>query len=251
MARRLTDIENEIRSREKEFVPFLKNLLEKEVYDFLTQLKKLGPTYLFSGIIRDFFLGYDEIRDVDIMIHTNKDISTLLSKFKHRKNSFGGFKIYIANTVIDLWYLQDTWGLKAKKVMELDLVGEIPKTAFFNFSAILFSFKNKNFIYTKHFLRFLRDRKIDYVFAPNANKALCVVNTFYYRDKLKLPIADRLKLYLKKLDISNYSEYENVQLKHFGKVLYSVEFLRREIKNMVVEQRKRATNKTNIHPELF
>ena len=236
MAKRLSDIEQEIRDREKNFIPYLQELLDKEVYAFILELNKLDNLYLFSGIIRNFFLGVREVRDVDIMIDTTKDITSIVSKHKHRKNSYGGFKIFINKTVIDLWYLQDTWALhNSQKVIEFELEKYIPNTAFFNFSSIIFSFREDAFIYTKYFLRFLRDKKIDYVFEPNANYALCVVNSFYYHDKLKLPLSEKLKDYLFKLNKKYSSDYENVQLKHFGEILYSKKEIQKEIEEMTTQ----------------
>lgn len=240
MARKLIDIEDEIKDKQETFIPFLKSILDNKVYDFIIQLKKIGRAYLFSGIIRDYFLGYSQVRDVDLMIDTDKDIQQLIQKYRYRRNSFGGYKVFIGNTVIDLWYLRDTWALhNSQSVLDIEIEKHIPNTAFFNFSSILFSFRDKRFIYTKHFLRFIRDKKIDYVFEPNANYALCVVNSFYYRDKLNLPFTDKLKEYLKKLEKRYTPDYESVQLKHFGNVIYSNEFIKSEVKNMVVTKRKK------------
>ncbi|GAB2678220.1 hypothetical protein GCM10027036_34840 [Flavihumibacter cheonanensis] len=233
MAKKLSDIEQLIKEKEKDFIPYLKELLDKEVFSFLIDLSKLDSLYLFSGIIRNYFLGVKEVRDVDIMIDSSKDISGFVSKFKHRKNSYGGYKIFINDTTVDLWYLQDTWALhNSQKVIEFELEKYIPNTAFFNFSSILYSFEENSFIYTKYFLRFLRDKKIDYVFEPNANYALCVVNSFYYQDKLKLDFTDKLKEYLQKLNKKYSSDYENVQLKHFGEIIYSKTEIQKEIAEM-------------------
>jgi hypothetical protein len=234
VAKKLSDIEKQIKDKEKDFVPFLKELLDKEVFSFLIELSKLDNLYLFSGIIRNYFLGVKEVRDVDIMIDTSRNISGFVSKFKYRKNSYGGYKIFINDTIVDLWYMKDTWALhNSQKVFDFEVEKYIPNTAFFNFSSILFSFDENNFIFTKYFLRFLRDKKIDYVFEPNANYALCVVNSFYYKDKLKLAFTDKLKDYLLKLDKKYSSDYENVQVKHFGEIIYSKTEIQKEIDEMI------------------
>lgn len=233
MAKKLSDIEKLIKANEKNFIPYLEGLLDKEVFTFLTELREIDSIYLFSGIIRNYFLGVKEVRDVDIMIDSSKDISAFVSKYRHRKNSFGGYKIFINKTVIDLWYLKETWALNySQKVIDYKLEKYIPNTAFFNFSSIIYSFEEDCFIYTKSFLRFLRDKKIDYVFEPNANYALCVVNSIYYQDKLNLAFADNLKEFLYKLNKVYSSDYEKVQIKHFGEIIYSKSKIQREIAEM-------------------
>lgn len=233
MAKKLSDIEQLIKDKEKDFVPYLKEILDKEVFSFIIDLNEIDNLFIYSGIIRNYFLGVNEVRDIDIMIDTSKDISSFINKYKYRKNSYGGYKIYIKDTIVDLWYLQDTWALhNSQKVIEFELEKYIPNTAFFNFSSILYSFKEHSFIYTKYFLRFLRDKKIDYVFEPNANYALCVVNSFYYQDKLKLAFTDKLKCYLLKLNKKYSSDYENVQIKHFGEIIYSKIEIQKEIADM-------------------
>lgn len=224
MAKKLSDIKRAIESREEDFIPYLRERLDSEVVNFLINLSKIDDLYLFSGIIRNYFIGVDEIRDVDVMIDSTKDISNFITKYTHRRNSYGGYKIFINNTTIDLWYLRDTWALRnTQKVLEFELERYIPSTAFFNFSSILFSFKEQTFFYTKHFLRFLRDRRIDYVYEPNANYALCVVNTFYYQDKLKLSLTDNLKRFIFDRYKKYLTEYNTIQIKHFGEILYSNE----------------------------
>jgi hypothetical protein len=230
VARRLSDIENEIKLKEGEFALYLNRILSKDVVSFLFELSKAGSLYLFSGIIRNYFLGINEVRDVDLMIESSEDINSIISKYQYRLNSYGGYKIYINDMVVDLWHLRDTWALhNAQMVMDVELERYIPNTAFFNFSSILYSFKDQTFIYSKFFLRFLRDKKIDYVFKPNANYALCVVNSFYYEEKLKLALADNLKHYLVKLNKQYSKDYETVQLKHFGRIVYSNDEIQRHI----------------------
>lgn len=233
MAKKLSDIVQQIHKKELLFQSFLDEKLGNEISLFLTELLNIGNLYLFSGIIRDYFLDIPGIRDVDIMIDTQESINHVLEKYQYRRNSFGGYKITINSISIDLWHLKDTWALNnAQTVFDLDIEKYVPNTSFFNFSSIIYSFKEKKFIYSKAFLRFLRDRKIDYVFKPNASYALCVVNSFYYNDKLHLEFTERLKKYLLKLNRAFSCEYEAVQVKHFGKVLYKKDYIEHRIKQL-------------------
>ena len=80
-----------------------------------------------------------------------------------------------------------------------------------------------------HFLRFLRDKKMDVVYKPNANYPLCVINTLYYSEKYNLKINENLKDYILFLHSKNNFDYENAQMKHFGKIIYTYEEIVKKI----------------------
>jgi hypothetical protein len=231
VAKRLIDIKRQIEANEVIFKDHLKRSLDDSVFHFLDLLSDHVQVYIFSGIIRDFFLKAQGYRDVDLFIEGNINIEKELRNFEFRKNSFGGYKININGTNIDLWFIQDTWALKNhQSMLEFDMAKYIPQTAFFNFSSIIFSFNENKFYSTKYFNRFLRDRKVDLVYKPNANYALCVVNSFYYSDKLNLKMGEALKKYVLKLHKTYSKNYEEIQKKHFGKILYSEEEINNRVK---------------------
>lgn len=204
--------------------------LDKGVFELIDKLSETTQVYIFSGIIRNYFLKIEDHRDVDIFIDGIIDIESLVKRYNYRRNSFGGYKITIENTNVDLWFLKDTWTLsKLQSVLDFELAKYIPNTAFFNFSSIMFSFNEAKFYYTKNFTSFLQNKKINFVYEPNANYSLCVVNSFYYSDKFKLPLADKLKNHIKHLHKSNANKYQETQLKHFGKVHYTNEVINKRI----------------------
>ncbi len=230
MAKKLADIRQTIDTVEITFKSHLEKTLDKSVFDLLDTLSHTSQVYIFSGIIRNYFLKVEDYRDIDIFIEGKIDIERVIKKFKYRKNSFGGYKITVGKTNIDLWFLHDTWALNnSQGAFEFELAKYIPNTAFFNFSSIMFSFNESKFYYTKYFTRFLRDKKIDLVYKPNANYALCVVNSFYYSDKFKLKLTNKLKSHLKILHKVNADKYEETQVKHFGKVYYTRESIDKRI----------------------
>lgn len=230
MAKKLVEIESLIKSREKEFINYLEHELNSDVFRFVNEITHITNTYLFSGIIRNFFLGYNEIRDVDIVVESDKNIQRLIERYPHKKNSFGGHKIKIGNTKIDLWGTQNTWAFNSyQTLLDFGLEKYLPYTAFFNFSAVLYSINEERFLYTKPFLNFLRDKEIDVVFTPNANYQLCLINSFYYSDKYHLDISEKLKDLIKKIYYRENTDYKEVQYKHFGKVLYENKEIERRI----------------------
>jgi len=244
VAKKLSDIADIVNSSSEEFLEYIKRNVDAEVHSFLMRLAEVNDVYIFSGVIRNFFLQKEEIRDLDIVIRDDINIELLVpNSISVRRNSFGGYKINISETNIDLWTLEKTWAVQYQKRLELDsevdnLHRFIPSTAFFNFSAILFSLNEKKFYYKTDFLSFLQNREINYLYKPNANVSLCVVNTLYYANEYNLAIADKLKRYLIQL-YKTKLEYNQTQLKHFGKILYTEEYINNTISNFKLDKIQR------------
>ena len=235
MARKLADIEKDINKSSADFYIHLTRILPTAVWDFLNVLMSKTDVYLFSGVIRNYFINrkYDALRDIDFIIASEVKIEDLFPEMNVRKNSFGGYKIHIDNLTVDLWMIKNTWALNQGQMkMEFGLLSHLPDTTFFNFSSILFSLKDKDFIIGKHFLRFLRDKKLDVVLAKNPYPALCIVNSFYYMDKFKLKMSAKLKQYILENYRVNIDLFEQVQLKHFGKINYRPKELVNRIKEI-------------------
>ncbi|MDL2297474.1 hypothetical protein LJC68_09010 [Bacteroidales bacterium OttesenSCG-928-B11] len=226
MARKLTDIAQKIHHSTDRFSQHLRDHQSEDIMDFLDRLSQSHAVYLFSGIIRDFFLRYREkTRDLDIMVEGDeKMLENLLKSYDYQKNSFDGYKVRVGEGMIDIWHIQKTWALThGQTVMDFGLHTYIPHTAFFNFSSIIYDYNDKKFHFTIHFLRFLRDRHIDIVYQPNPNIPLCIVNTFYYNSKYKLRIAPRLGRFIRQNYPKYIGKYEAVQEKHFGEVIFGEE----------------------------
>ncbi len=221
MAKKLSDISNFINSNALPFREHLEHSFSPNIIDLLSRVSKECDVYIFSGVIRNYFLKISDNRDIDIIYDGVIDIEKYFQGYKWRKNSFGGYKLSIDDTSIDLWQLQNTWALHYQGTFDFDLAKFIPNTSFFNFASIVFSYNENRFIFTIHFQRFLRDRKIELAFAPNANVGLCIVNSLYYADNLKLRLGDKLIRYIKQKSLRISNNYENAQLKHFGKILYT------------------------------
>jgi hypothetical protein len=233
MAKRLSDIEKNINESVDSFIDYLRLNFNSKVIDLIGEISEVANPYIFSGVIRNYFLKKTNNRDLDLFVDRFFDIEPMLNRYEYELNSFGGYKVNIDGTKVDLWFLKDTWAIsKSQLSIDFELLKYIPHTAFFNFSSVIFSINEKKFFYTKHFVRFLRDKKIDIVYEPNPNEALCIVNTFYYHDILKLKLGNKLKTHIKKIANSKLKDTLNVQVKHFGNVLYSVEELNEKIKVM-------------------
>lgn len=240
MARKLTDIKKLVEDSALAFYSYLENTEDPAVMQFIEKVSRLTNLFIFSGVIRNYFLGEKNNRDIDIILRDKVDFVSLLQHTEVKTNSFGGFKITCNKSTIDLWYLEHTWAFKNDhvEVFDFGLETKVPGTAFFNFSAIVYSLHDKKFYYTGDFVSFLKNQEIDYVYEKNPNYKLCVVNTFYYSDKYKLPISDRLKEYIVSLYKQQDSEYSKVQIKHFGKAIFTDKQIEHRVETIFNNRKK-------------
>lgn len=210
------------------------------VLKFLEELSRLTRVFVFSGVIRNYFIGEKSNRDIDIIIESNVSFLHLLTGATIQENSFGGFKIQYSNSSIDIWHLENTWAFKNDhiEVFKFALDSKVPGTAFFNFSSVIYSFNENKFHYTEHFLKFLKDLEIDFVYNKNPNLKLCVLNTIYYSDKYHLKISDRLKKFVVEIYESFDRDYASIQLKHYGRIIYPNDLLQHRVETIFYPRKK-------------
>jgi hypothetical protein len=248
VAKKLNDIVIEVESQASLFRSYLEMALDKSVWDFINALSSKGEVFLFSGIIRNFFLKKYHIRDIDLVVDGIENLEDILIRYDFKKNSFGGYKLKIESRIIDIWFLNNTWGLNFQKKIEYQLDLLLPETAFFNFSSIVYSLNKNSFTVTNHFAKFIRDKKIDLVYAPNLNPELCVVNSLYYTDKIKYPLGKKLILHISNLHKQLRSQnktYKAVQIKHFGEVLFTEEFIDSWVNGLIFNSNSKTKKKTS------
>lgn len=201
----------------------------------VAELNKIAKSrkrvYIFSGVIRDFFLNIDEVsRDVDIVISGNTLGNVLTDGLKFI-NQFGGAKVQKNGLTIDVWCLPATWGIRRKKARPTP--EELILTSFFNFSSIVYDYKNNQFIVGDAFLDFMNSHTLDYVYPDNPYPDLCVVNTIYYSQKMNCDISERLKHWIHQHEMGTmFHDYEGIQRKHFGEVLYDNRTIEEFIKSI-------------------
>ena len=229
MVKRYSKISEDVDSKASKFYRYLENALEGEAFDFIKSLTLETNVYLFSGIIRNYFLHNYLIRDVDLVVGTSVDIPKILKESAFSVNSFGGYKFKLGSKKFDLWVVENTWALNVEKKIDWKLFSYLPKSVFFNFSSIIYSINDKKFFYTEDFLKFLKTREIDYVFRENLKKDLCIVNSIYYSEKYDLTISPRLYRLINRWQKKYKFDLEKAQLKHFGEVLYSQENLEKKL----------------------
>ncbi|WP_368889691.1 hypothetical protein [Morganella morganii] len=202
-----------------------------------------NDVFLFSGIIRDYFLYKDirldfSVRDLDIVVFDiNKFKASIGRKIDYKRNSFGGLKLYFNDINIDIWQADSTWGLNIinETKIDKDIIKTLPETVFFNCSSVLFDFKNEKFIENKNnsFQFFIENKILDIVLEENPLPELCILNTIYYAQKHDLKISEKLAGYVENQFAQIKKErLLSIQRKHFEKIIYEVSQLHSEIKKI-------------------
>lgn len=83
----------------------------------MDELAKQSHVYIFSGVIKNFLLGFLEHRDLDLVVshkhklsfHIGKLLGLGLSEIK--RNKFNGVKLVLDNMEVDVWRIEDTMGI--------------------------------------------------------------------------------------------------------------------------------------------
>ena len=210
----------------------VENVFKNKIPDILEPYLDGNNLYILSGINRDFLLYKEkcDVRDIDFVVDSKIEISdSLLKKYQGKINSFGGVKLNVRGISIDLWSLEKTWGIvEQQKEPSIDsLLGSV----FFNCTAIVYDVSNRCFIKTKDFDSFMEKKILDIVYENNPNIPLCIVNTFLYCEKYNLKISNHLKEWLIEMD-KNVEDYENLEYKHYKKIVYSNEVIKKYIKDI-------------------
>jgi len=197
-------------------------VLHESAKRLLDALSRHCDVYIFSGVIRDYFLERSgDSRHLDIVVNTDLSLShfiKLISRYaKVRVNSFGGLKIKFDDFNYDIWYLKDTWAIRR---FNLEPTPEVLlETAFFNSSAIIYDYKANSFIISDKFCEFIMTNELDIVLKENPNIGLCILNIYHYKKILNCSISERLKNWIGEQSVS-IGNLRKEQIRHFGKILY-------------------------------
>lgn len=222
----ITQYRREIAVQSQSFKAYIDAMLPSgKIRSLLDELCRQSDVYVFGGVIRNFLLGYPFHRDIDFVVYAKEKICLplgLLHGIEITKNKFGGVKLNLPHITIDIWNLQNTWGL-------LQINGgatpyTLIKTVFFNFSAIAFDYNEQRFIYSYDFLNFYATRIMDVVYGRNPYPTACVVNSFYYAQEYNFPIGKKLRVWISKQSLG--SDIESQQQRRYGEVKFSEEVIR-------------------------
>lgn len=215
-----------IQAQSASFGLFLDGILaENKAMELVNCVSDQVPLYVFSGIIRNFLLGYLNNRDVDFVAVDTFKVNiplSLLRKVSLRKNKFNGYKLVSNNLTIDWWDIERTWGILQEGMK--GTVYSLLNTAFFNFSAIAYDYNNRRFLISEEFCKFYSTHTMEIVYAKNPWIDTCIINALYYADNYEFTIGNSLRKWI----VKNYREnldFEGAQLSRYQNVMYSNEII--------------------------
>lgn len=218
---RYSDIRQTINSQALSFGLYIDHRIRQAGISHLFHyVAERGDVYVFSGIIRNFLLGYLENRDIDFVISMHETLNIpirLLRGTTITKNKFGGVKIQKNGFNIDVWNIDSTWSVDAR--ISIYTPHSLLKTAFFNFSSIVYDYHKKRFIYDDSFCRFKEKNIVDVVNVDNPFPSACVVSTLHYAATYEFEIGDKLRRWIVK-HYDQSADFVNIQKRRYGTVLY-------------------------------
>lgn len=202
-----------------------KILAENKAKDLVKCVSGQVPLYVFSGIIRNFLLGYLNNRDLDLVAVDSNIVNiphSLLKDVSISKNKFNGYKLVCNGLTIDWWDVDRTWGILQERMK--GTAYSLLNTAFFNFSAIVYDYNNRRFLISEDFCKFLSTHTMEIVYAKNPRIDTCIINSLYYADHYEFAIGNSLRKWI----VKNYNDnldFERAQMSRFQKVVYPNEMI--------------------------
>lgn len=217
----------DILAKNKEFKKYI--LQNREIADVLSTIsKKRKSVYIFSGVIKDFFLGrkIENIRDIDVVISGSSVPKDLIGETSvlcgNTLFNNGAIKFRTPSLLkIDVWNLKKTFGLNEMKLVAKP--ESLLKTCLYNFQQIVYDWKNERFIVGDGFIDFLNNKVIDVINKEHPWREFVIINTMKYKEELGFDISENLKKLIRKFYIENLNDFYTAQIHIFGHELYGNE----------------------------
>ena len=203
---------------------FIKNSVLQELVE---NLNKNGEVFLLGGAVRDIITNTSP-RDYDFVVDLKKEpLEEIVSNFNHRKNSFGGYKIFIEDMMVDVWSLENTWAFKKGLIPASPQ--NLPYTVFFNINSVAVDLTNKK-TYIGKFAEALDSKVLDIVLEKNPLPELCVLRAFVFQEFKDIKFSSKLEEFITRWKVAAKNPLEKLsiaQRKHYGREMLSSE----QIKN--------------------
>ena len=192
----------------------------------VSALRGLGhtiPIYLFGGAVRDLAIFGRSANPIDIDLVVGgvsvRELEAVLGAFVTRRTSFGGLKLTISGTSVDIWPLQETWAFRVNGFAN-PTFAELPATTFLNVEAVAAEMKSDCLrvgrIYSKGFFESIGKREIDLNFISNPFPEKAVVRSLALASRIGFSVgpalAGRAAKLLEFASISEHSENINSSL---------------------------------------
>lgn len=187
--------------------------------NFITDAIPNGDVYLFGGVLRDLALlgnkGFNSDIDVVVEGDWNHFVSYLHSLNAH-KNKFGGYRLIIGKTPLDIWHAENTWAIK-NGYIKYKGIASLTETTVLNWDAILMNWRTRTFIHRKNYFEEISERVLDIVLEANPNPigmAVRVLRHLYLKDARKLTHS-AVKYLSNCAKIYNYEEIKCAEFKSY------------------------------------
>lgn len=195
---------DEVRVKER-----LDTALKKDgrLYQFFQRLTVHSEVIFFGGCLRDLYF-YDESdykpRDYDVVLSTvnvedNLIIEEIIKEYPYTKNQFGGYKVDINGTTVDLWFIENTY-LFTKGVIEQSEVNLI-KTVYLTIDAITFNY-NRLKLNNQPFIETLDSGKIGITTRQVEKDDVNILRAIIFKNRYGLGLTQELRRLIKE----NYNE---------------------------------------------
>lgn len=194
--------------------------------DFINLINNLTLNFqvlVFGGFVRDFIyeskLGS---RDTDIVVNIENDIlfdciSSFIDNDKITINQFGGYKLILNNSNVDIWSTNETWAIKNGYFTKEELL----KTVYLNIDAYAYDLTNNMFLEDCNHLRI---STIDIAFPINPNEELNLARSLVLSHKYGIDISNAIKSKLREILNSKIkrTKFLKSQINHYGKVKITI-----------------------------
>ena len=222
----MTAIRATIQAQAQSYKLYINSILEHyQLKGLIDLVASQMAIFVFSGITRNFLLGYLNNRDIDFVVLDSSKLRIPLSQIRNftiLKNKFGGYKLQVGNLTIDVWDVHKTWGILQESMR--GTAYSLMNTAFFNFSAIVFDYNKGMFYISDEFCEFYKTHVMEVVYAKNPRVETCIVNALYYADNYGFTIGESLRRWI----VKHYTKelnFEKAQQSRLQKVVYSNEMI--------------------------
>lgn len=200
---------------------------KRPLIGFLDSIRRhTDDIVLFGGLLRDLMWPqyFQQPRDVDLVVLglTVHDLETICADFIERKTRFGGLRLDVKGWSIDIWPLQDTWGIQ-KQNLPFNF-RNLPKSTFLNIEAIATSLWPKQGggreVFESGFFDALHSRTLELNYRDNPFPELCVVRALIIAAKLDFHLSKDLVQYIvSKGNALSSAEFQEIQIGHYGRLL--------------------------------
>lgn len=227
MAIKRSETRAKIQAQALSYKLYIDSILEQNrVKGLIDWVSGQVPTLVFSGLTRNFLLGYLNNRDIDFVVIDSHRLKIPISQLREVaiiKNKFGGYKLQTEHLTIDFWDVEKTWGIVQEGMRSTAY--SLMNTAFFNFSAIVYDYNRGQFYITDEFCKFYTTHVMEVVYPRNPRIATCIVNALYYADKYEFVIGESLRKWVVRY-YDTALDYRTAQESRFNSIVYSDALIR-------------------------